>query len=240
MAGLQGRGQFSFIDHTAAGDVENTYAGFHRLQTVGVDQIACLIGQRHMTGDEIRLCEKGGQTDQLDAALMGVLGCHVGIIGDHAHAQRDGSLGDFLGDAPEPDGTQHFVAHFNAHELAALPLAGAHVRAGRRDVARQRHQHGDGVLGRGDHIARGRIDHGDARLGGRFNVDVVNADAGAADDTQLLARPDHLGGRLGGAAHEQGVVVADDLDQLLRRQIGADVDLKAVRFHKRGQAGFGQ
>ena len=96
------------------------------------------------------------------------------------------------------------------------------------------------MLCRGNHIAGRRVDHGDARLGGRFNVDVVNAHAGAANDAQPFARPDHLGRRLGGAAHEQGVVVADDLDQLLRRQIGADIDFKTVRVHERLQAGFRQ
>ncbi len=55
MARLQGRGQIGFVDHAAARDVENAHARLGRLQAVGVDQVACLFGQRHVAGDEVGL-----------------------------------------------------------------------------------------------------------------------------------------------------------------------------------------
>ena len=90
------------------------------------------------------------------------------------------------------------------------PLARAHGRGGLRDAPRQREQHGDGVLGGGDVAAAGRVHHHDAALGGRVDVDVVDADAGAADDAQLVGPRDHVGGHLGGAADDERVVLADD------------------------------
>jgi hypothetical protein len=60
-------------------------------------------------------------------------------------------------------------------------------------LARQRHHQRDRVFGRGDGIAEGRVHHDHAGGGGRRNVDIVDADAGAAHDFQLLRRLDHVG-----------------------------------------------
>ena len=77
------------------------------------------------------------QFDQFDASLLRIFGSHVWIKGDHLHAQGNGSLGYFLSDATKTDGSQYLVTHLDAHVLAALPVAGAHVRAGGRNVTRQ-------------------------------------------------------------------------------------------------------
>ena len=52
--------------------------------------------------------------------------------------------------------------------------------------ARQREHQRDRVLGGGDRIAERRVHHDDALGGRRRNVDVVDADAGAADHLQAL------------------------------------------------------
>ena len=67
------------------------------------------------------------------------------------------------------------------------------------------------------HVAGRGIDDDHAGLGGGFDVDVVNPHTGACDHAQSLAGMDHLGGHLGGAAHQEGVVVADHFDQFLLR-----------------------
>ena len=63
-----------------------------------------------------------------------------------------------------------------------LPLAGLGGGVGGGDLAGQGEHHGDGVLGGGDRVAERRVHHHDARGGGGRDVDVVDADAGAADD----------------------------------------------------------
>jgi hypothetical protein len=55
---------------------------------------------------------------------------------------------------------------------------------GLRDLAGEREHHRDGVLGGGDGVAEGRVHHHDAARGGGGDVDVVDADAGAADDLE--------------------------------------------------------
>ena len=98
------------------------------------------------------------------------------------------------------------------------------------DLARQREHHRDGVLGGGDRIAERRVHHDDA-LGGRGrDVDVVDADAGAADDLQLRRLLQQLLGDLGGRADGEAVIVADDRGELVLvlAEVGLEVDLDAA------------
>ena len=62
-----------------------------------------------------------------------------------------------------------------------------------------------------------------ARVGGLL-VHVVEPDAGAADDLQVCAGVDDVGRDLGGAAHDDGVIGRDGLDQVGRRKTGPLVD----------------
>ncbi len=73
------------------------------------------------------------------------------------------------------------------------------------------------------------------RRGG--NVDVVDADAGAADHLQLLGVFEQLGGDLGRRADRQAVVVADDLGELVLVEAGLDVDLDAALLEDRDGGG---
>ena len=88
----------------------------------------------------------------------------------------------------------------------------------------------DGMLGRGDRIAEGRVHHDDALLGRRRNVDIVDADAGAADHLEILRRGDDLLGDLARRADGEAIILADDFEQLVLvlAQIGQVVDLDAI------------
>ena len=96
------------------------------------------------------------------------------------------------------------------------------------NLAREREHQRDGVLGGGDRIAERRVHHDDAARGGGGNVDIVDADAGAADHLQFGRAFEQFGGDLGGRADRQAVVVADDLGQLVLVEAGLDVDLDAA------------
>ena len=60
--------------------------------------------------------------------------------------------------------------------------------------------------------------------GGGLDVDVVDADAGAADDLQLAGVREDRRGDLGRRADPQAVVLADDGRQLFGFQADLDVD----------------
>src|SRR3546814_65064 len=68
----------------------------------------------------------------------------------------------------------------------------------------------------------------DAAPGGGGNVDVVYADAGAADDLQPVGGSDDLRGHLRRGADGEAVVLADDGFQLVRLQAGLHVHLDAA------------
>ena len=57
-------------------------------------------------------------------------------------------------------------------------------------------------------------DH-DAPAGRRVDVDVVDAGAGPPHHLQAVGPGDQVGGDLGGAAHHQGVVGRDAVEQLV-------------------------
>ena len=71
------------------------------------------------------------------------------------------------------------------------------------------------MLGGGHGVADGRVDHGDAGPGGRVQVDVVHADAGAGDDLEIAAGGDHLLRDSGLAAHHQSIVAGDGGDEFV-------------------------
>ena len=82
------------------------------------------------------------------------------------------------------------------------------------------------MFGGRDRIAERRVHDDDAARRRRRNVDIVDADPGATDDTELLRRRDHLLADLGGRADGKAVVVADGLEELLLvlAEIGQVID----------------
>ena len=79
----------------------------------------------------------------------------------------------------------------------------------------------------GDGVAEGRVHHHDAALRGGGNIDVVDADAGAADDLQLRRRGDDLRRHLAGGADGEAVILRDGGKQriLVLAEVGEVVDV---------------
>src|SRR5665213_698125 len=86
------------------------------------------------------------------------------------------------------------------------------------------------MLGGGNGIAERRVHHDDAARGGSRNVDIVDADAGTADNFQVLGLFENLGGYFSGRANGEPVVIADDLGQLflVLAKTGLEIDLDAA------------
>ena len=123
-----------------------------------------------------------GRLGLLGAELAEALGADEGVVGDDAHAEGAGADRDELADAAEAEHAERLALDLGAAELAALPLAGREAGVRLRDVAGEREHQRDRVLGGGDRVGLRRVGDDDALLGGGRDVDVVHADAGAADD----------------------------------------------------------
>jgi hypothetical protein len=71
------------------------------------------------------------------------------------------------------------------------------------------------VFGRRDRVAERRVHDDDAAARGGRDIDIVDADAGAADDLEVGRGGDQLFRRLGGRADGETVIIADDFGKLV-------------------------
>ena len=168
------------------------------------------------------------EVDQLDTVVGGLLGGHERVDRQDRHLHRQGPGGDRLADLAQADDPERPAAQLEARELrlASIRRAGARRRpaAVRRASAVQQRER---VLGRRDRVAGRRVDDHDPGPRRRVEVDVVDADAGPADDHQPRPGGDQAGIDLDLAADDQGVVVGQDRAQLVARQARPLVDLVA-------------
>jgi ethanolamine ammonia-lyase large subunit len=107
----------------------------------------------------------------------------------------------------EAEDAEGLVVEFRAEELALGPLAAAEAVVGLGDRPRRREGHRDGVLGGRADVALGGVRHDDAVLGCGLEVDVVDADAGPADDGEVRRRLEDRLGHLCPGPDDQGVDV---------------------------------
>ena len=224
MARFDRGGQRHLVDEPTARAIDDAHAGFRLLQCGGVDDVLGLLGQRRMQRDEVGALEQFIEFDLLDAQLDGTLWRQERIEGDHLHAQADATVGDDRADIAATEHAKHLARDLGAHELRFFPLAGLRRTVGGGDLPGDGQHQRDGVLGGRDRIAERRVHDDDAARGRRLDVDVVDADAGAADDLQLLGLADQLFRHLGGRADGEPVILADDFFQLLLGEAGFEVD----------------
>ena len=110
------------------------------------------------------------------------------------------AIGDDPANIAESNDAEGFVADFDAGKFTAIPTPRFDGGVSCGDVASQGHQHRDGVLGGGHTVALRAVHHDDAAAGGGIEIDVVHADAGAADHAERGGLIDHFARDAGGAA----------------------------------------
>ena len=118
------------VDDAAARGVDEHQRRLGLGELVGADQADGLGRLGQVDADEVGLGEQGVEVDQTDAHLRGPAGLHVGVVGDHVHAERREPLGDQDADPAEPDDADGLLVELDAGVLRALPLAVAQRRRG--------------------------------------------------------------------------------------------------------------
>ena len=187
LAGVERVLERGVVDELAARAVDHAHAVLHLRERLGVQPAARLGRLGQVDRDEVGLrVDVGAGLGLLDAQLAVALGAHERVVGDDAHAEAAGAGGDELADAAEPEHAEHLLVDLDAAELRALPLARGQRAVRLRDVAREREHQRHGVLRGRDDVRLRRVGDDDAALGGRLDVDVVDADAGAADHLQVV------------------------------------------------------
>jgi hypothetical protein len=190
-------------------------------------------------GDEVRARQEIGEFKLFDAELLRALGAQERIEGCDPHLQPQAARGDDRADIAATNDSERLAGQLDPHEPVLFPFSrlGRDVRA--RDLPGERKHQGDRMLRGGDRIAERRVhdDHASRRRG--RNVDVVDADARAADDLQFLGALEQFRGDFGGGANREPVIVADDLGELFFVESGFDVDLHPARLED-GDGGGGK
>ena len=153
-----------------------------------------------MDREEVGLGDDLVEAEQLDAHLLGPILGDERVVRHEAHPEALGPVGDELADAAEADDAERLVGQLDAFPAAPLPATGHERGVGLGHVARRGQQQRHRVLGGGDDVALRGVDDHHATLGGGGDVDVVEPDAGAADDHQVGSGGEHLVGHLGRAS----------------------------------------
>src|SRR5690606_27211261 len=122
---------------------------------------------------------------------------------------------DLGADVAVADDAQGLAAHLVAAGGRLAPATAVALGVLLRDAAHQHDRLGHHQLGDAAGVGVGRVEHRDAGQLRRLEVDLVGADAEAADGDQLARLRNHLGGDLGTRADADDVRARDLLDQLV-------------------------
>ena len=76
------------------------------------------------------------------------------------------------------------------------------------------------MFGRGNRVPAGRVHHDDAAPRRRFDIDVIDSDARAADDAQPRRRIQHCARHFCLAANDDRAEIRNDFDELRFAQTG--------------------
>ena len=225
LPGLQRIDERGLVDQLAARRVDDAHTVAHPRERLRVDRAARLRGQRLVQGEEIGRREHiFDRFGPLRADVAEPLRVDERVVRDDAHPQPDRAAPDLLPDPAEAEHAERLVRELDAAPAAALPASLPQRGVRLRDVAREGDEQADRVLGCGDDRRLGRVRHDDPATRGGRNVDVVDADTGAADHLQPPGALDQLGGELGRRADDDPLVVADHVFEL-RVAVHVDVEL---------------
>ena len=178
--------------------------------------------EREEIGDGVDLLRRLGS---FGAELAEAVGRDVRIERDDAHAETERAPGDLLADPAEAEHAERLAAKLDAGVGAALPAPLLQRRVRLRDVARERDEQADGVLGGGDDGRLRCVRDNDPAPRRRLDIDVVDPDAGAADHLEAVCARDQVGSELRLRPDDDRVVAADDV---LNRALEVDVDLEPL------------
>src|SRR3954471_1141300 len=225
LARAERREERVLVEQWAAGGVDDPDAGTHRLESAGAHRAARLRRQRQVQREEVRdRIHVLGRLDPLGAELAEALGREVGVIRDDVHPEAERTAGHLLADPTEAEDAERLAGELDPAVCTPLPAALLERGVGLRDVAGERHEEADRVLGGGDDRGLRCVRHDDPAPRRRVDVDVVDAHARPPDHLEAVGALDHVGSQLRGGSDDDRVVAADDL---LERAVGIDVHVEA-------------
>ena len=151
---------------------------------------------------------------------------NIRVITNGGHFHSLHTFGNAAADAANADDAKSFALYLNAIEGFAVPFAFLNGLMSLWNVACHSHHHSNSVLGSCHGVAFWGVEYDNAFSGSGGDINVVNANAGAADNLQTGRGFDNLFGYFGHAAGYQAIVIVDNLDKLLRLHVGHYIYIK--------------
>ena len=214
------------IHAAAAGAVNDTHAVLHFSNSFGVQHFFRFFGERSVNGDVVGFSQQGVKINQLNANLMRTFFCNIRVVTNGGHFHSLHTFGNTAADTADADDAKGFALYLNAVKGFAVPFAFLNGLMCLRNVTSHSHHHSNGVLGSSHSVAFRGVEYDDAFSGSGGDIDVVNANAGTADNLQAGGGFNNLFGYLGHAAGYQAIVIVDNLDKLLRLHVGHYIYIK--------------
>ena len=207
LARLERGDKGGLVEQLAARRVDDPHSVAHPSDLLGADRSSRRFVQRQVERDEVgtreNVVERGGLDTELAKALLG----DVRVVADDFHLQAERPTRDLLADAAEAEHAEGLVGELHAAVPRAFPAALAERRVRLRDVARQRDEEADRVLGGRDDIRLGRVRNHDAASRCGVDVHIVDTDARASDHLENRRLREDLSRHLRGRPDDQGVGV---------------------------------
>ena len=119
--------------------------------------------------------------DELDLQTARSRRGKIGIVSDHAHAERDRAAAELAPDPAHSDDAECFVVKLDAFKIFPTPFLAAQTRVRLRNFSRDAKQKRKRVFGGRDSVATGRVQDKNAPPSRRFNIDIVHSHARATD-----------------------------------------------------------
>ena len=122
MARFQRFLQCGLVDQATTGAVDNPDTRFCLRKGLGRQDIAGLVGERRVHGDEIGARQQIIQRHFLDTHFNRALLGQERIIGDDLHAQADGAFGYDRTDIAGADQAERLAGQLDTHEFRFFPF----------------------------------------------------------------------------------------------------------------------
>ena len=119
---------------------------------------------------------------ELDMERVGFCVWNVRVVGYYLHAEGAGALRNLAAYPTEADDEKLFPAELAAGEFIPVPFPGVERRAGLRNLSHYGEHVGHRQFRRGERVSARRVDDDYPVTARGREVDVVDADAGAAYD----------------------------------------------------------
>src|SRR5260221_17003 len=174
-----------FVQPFAGNSVGPERSRFHLRQSLRIDQILRGWAERGVQRDEIAFGEQPLEWNQLDLHFARGGFADVRVIAKNAHVECFSAHGDLASDTSQTDEAQRLAANFGPRGAGFLPAALLNGLIQARTLVGQREEQREGVLRDANGVSAGRAHDQDAAARGFLEVDIVDADSGAANHAQV-------------------------------------------------------